>query len=177
MSESLRVLVVRHAIAEERDARRWPDDSLRPLTTRGERRFAAALPGVATLVDEPDEVWSSPLRRARQTADLGERIAGWPKARVVDALSPGVPPLHLGRTLQARRGGRDAPALVAVVGHEPGLGRFLAWCVGARSAGGLSLRKGGAALLRFDAEVSAGSAHLDWIATPRMLRALGRGGR
>jgi phosphohistidine phosphatase len=177
MSQALRVLVVRHAIAEERDDRRWPDDSLRPLTERGQRRFSAVLPGIAALLDAPEEVWSSPLLRARQTAGLGERIAGWPKARVVDALRPGVPPRFLGRALQSRRAVRHALAMVAVVGHEPSLGQFMAWCLGATSARGFSLRKGGAALLCFDAEVVAGAAHLDWLGTPKLLRALGRGER
>src|SRR5207253_362118 len=30
--------LVRHAIAENRDAERWPDDALRPLTKDGERK-------------------------------------------------------------------------------------------------------------------------------------------
>jgi broad specificity phosphatase PhoE len=31
----IRVYLVRHAIAEDRDSARWPDDSERPLTRRG----------------------------------------------------------------------------------------------------------------------------------------------
>jgi phosphohistidine phosphatase len=174
VNEALHVLVVRHAIAERRDPRRWPDDSLRPLTRRGERRFQRALGGMARLVKQPSQVWTSPLRRATQTAALGGRIAGWPQARVMDVLRPGVPPREVGRALQACRANRKSPQFVVLVGHEPGLGRFIAWCVGAPRARGLTLRKGGAALLRFDAHVDVGGACLEWLAPPKLLRGFGR---
>ena len=38
--------MVRHAIAFERDRRRWPDDALRPLTPAGKRRFRKAAGGL-----------------------------------------------------------------------------------------------------------------------------------
>ena len=50
------VYLIRHAIAELRDATRWPDDSLRPLSDEGSERFRRAARGlslvVPSLVDE-----------------------------------------------------------------------------------------------------------------------------
>lgn len=52
---------VRHAVAHERDADRWPDDAKRPLTPEGEKRFRLAAGGILRLVPEVDYVLSSPF--------------------------------------------------------------------------------------------------------------------
>lgn len=169
---SLTVLVVRHAIAAERNRLRWPDDALRPLTARGVRRFRKAALGLARLAEVPDEVWSSPLRRARETTALAAQYAHWPAAKRTDALLPGAAPQTLGARLETRRSQADRPRRIAIVGHEPGLSRFIAWALGADSSASVTLRKGGAALLEFTGPVRAGGARLRWLATPRLLRAL-----
>jgi phosphohistidine phosphatase len=171
------VLILRHAIAAERDRLRWPNDALRPLTARGVRRFRRAARGLAQLAPRPDEVWSSPLRRARETAALAAAHAHWPVACLTPALRPGVAAPLLGARLAARCGDPDAPRRLALVGHEPGLSHFIAWAVGAGDGAAFALRKGGAALLEFDGSVRAGGARLLWLATPRLLRALRRASR
>ncbi len=170
----LTVLIVRHAIAADRNRLRWPDDALRPLTARGVRRFRKAARGLAHFAPRPDEVWSSPLRRARETAALAAAHAHWPAAHSTPALRPGVATSVLGARLAARCGEPKAPRRLALVGHEPSLSRFIAWAVGARQNDAFELRKGGAALLEFDGPVRAGGARLRWLATPRLLRTLGR---
>jgi phosphohistidine phosphatase SixA len=42
--------LVRHAIAEQRDAVRWPDDSQRPLTAEVIARFRPAARGLSRIV-------------------------------------------------------------------------------------------------------------------------------
>ncbi|MGI9116098.1 MAG: SixA phosphatase family protein, partial [Gaiellales bacterium] len=64
------VVIVRHAIAEERDPQRWPDDGLRPLTAFGRERFAPAARGLGTLVGRPERVLASPYVRTWQTAEI-----------------------------------------------------------------------------------------------------------
>jgi phosphohistidine phosphatase len=174
MNQSLHVIVVRHAIAEDRDARLWPDDAQRPLSRRGVRRFRRALPGITCLAKLPAEVWTSPLRRARQTARLAEKRVDWPAGKLIEALKPGRSPADLGRALEAFRVARRAAPRVAVVGHEPGLSRFLAWGLGNVSPRGLGLRKGGAALVVFESAVRSGGGRLEWLVTPRALRRLAR---
>lgn len=170
------LLVVRHAIAADRDPLRWPDDARRPLTPRGVRRFRRACRGLLRLTAAPDEVWSSPLRRARETAALAAEYAHWPAPRPSDALRPGVDATTLGTTLAERCRHRDPPRRIAIVGHEPDLSRFIAWALGAGSGEPFTLRKGGVALLEFTHNVRAGGARLCWLATPRLLRALRRRG-
>ena len=59
----LEILIVRHAIAAERDAKRWPDDRGRPLTAEGVRRFR----GVARHLGETVPRWTA-CGRARWRA-------------------------------------------------------------------------------------------------------------
>ena len=61
--------IVRHAIAAERGDE-WPDDDKRPLTEKGVVRFKDGLAGLNWLDVGLDEIFSSPLVRAKQTADL-----------------------------------------------------------------------------------------------------------
>jgi phosphohistidine phosphatase len=160
------LLVVRHAIAMERDAQRWPDDRLRPLSTRGRSRGSKAAAGIKRLGFSPEIVLASPLVRAQQTAQILERYARWPRAQVCAELGPDIP----ARALLGRLG-RSAAAGIAVIGHEPQLSALLGECLPGGSASQFTLRKMGAALLRFRGRARAGRGQLVWFAPPRLLRA------
>jgi hypothetical protein len=80
--------IVRHAIAEER-GEAYPDDELRPLSAKGMAKFRKAAKGLAKFGVTVDHVLSSPLVRARQTADiLVEEIGGRPEIVETRALTP-----------------------------------------------------------------------------------------
>src|SRR5690348_174269 len=76
----LEVILVRHAIAFERDRARWRDDGERPLSPEGKRKFRKAVAGLMKLVPKVDVVLTSPLVRTRQTAEILSAVAHWPKA-------------------------------------------------------------------------------------------------
>src|SRR5581483_896815 len=57
----MELLIVRHAIAFERDRRRWPEDSERPLSPAGIRRARRAAAGLKELIAAPERVLTSPL--------------------------------------------------------------------------------------------------------------------
>src|SRR5215472_5848349 len=139
----MELLIVRHAIAFERDARRWPDDAERPLSPQGAARARKAAAGLKQLTRAPGRALVSPLVRARQTAAILTEVAGWPRATVRPELAPGGSPEALLVVLK-----RMPETRIAVVGHEPGLGRLVAVSL-AGSAGPQSFRfrKMGAALL------------------------------
>jgi phosphohistidine phosphatase len=164
------LLIVRHAIAFERNARRWRDDRRRPLTPQGIQKFKKAAKGLKRLVVAPQQVLTSPYVRARQTADLLTDVAKWPRASNCAALGHGGSPddviLEL-RKLASRR--------VALVGHEPDLSRLISYCIAKADARvAIELKKGGAACLVFASKPRVGGAQLQWLATPRSLRALRR---
>src|ERR1035441_8803003 len=118
------LLIIRHAIALERDRHRWRDDGARPLSPAGIRRARKAAAGLKQFSKSPDRLLTSPLVRARQTAQILTEVAGWPQAEEVPQLSPGEPALAVLTLL-----GKDRSKLVAVVGHQPGLGHLLTACL------------------------------------------------
>ena len=159
--------LVRHAIAEERDAQRWPDDDLRPLTPRGIRRFERAAEGLGTLLPAPARLLTSPLVRATETARVLATHARWPDPIEVFALgNAGIE----AQVVELGRHARGATRPIAVVGHQPGLGRLASWLLaGEQGAIEFDWRKGGVAVLTGRA-VEAGGARLEGFHTPRSLR-------
>jgi phosphohistidine phosphatase len=162
----MELLVVRHAIAFERSARRWRDDAERPLSPQGEARARKAALGLKRITARPTRVLVSPLRRAQQTAAILTQFAGWPEAAECAQLLPGAAPEALLALLGRGRGGR-----IAVVGHQPGLGRLLAACLPGGEAAAFELRKMAVALVCFQGSARAGRGRLIWLLPPKMLRA------
>ena len=164
---SLELLIVRHAIAFERDARRWPEDADRPLSPQGVARAHKGAAGMKQLVLRPARVLVSPLLRARQTAAILTEIAAWPRPSECAELAPGVAPEALLAVLR-----RLTEKRIAVVGHEPGLSRLLAAALAGNAAPqAFRLRKMGAALLSFPGSARAGGARLEWLLPAKALRA------
>ncbi|GAC1663558.1 MAG: phosphohistidine phosphatase SixA [Steroidobacteraceae bacterium] len=162
----MELLIVRHAIAFERDAHRWPDDDERPLSARGMARARKAAQGLKAISGRPARVLTSPLLRARQTAAILSQVAAWPRAVPCHQLMPGVGAPELLALL-----GRARDERLAVVGHEPGLGHLVSTCLpgGAKSAA-FAFRKMGVALLEFKGPPRAGRGELVWFVPPRVLR-------
>jgi len=162
------LLIVRHAIAFERDRNRWRKDAARPLSPAGMRRARKAAAGLKELTRPPQRLLTSPLVRAKQTAQILTDIAGWPQADEAPELAPGEPAMAVLALLAKERG-----KLVAVVGHQPGLGHLLAAClIGGGGALPIEMKKNAVACVSFEGVARAGHAALKWLATPRMLRAL-----
>jgi len=153
------IYVVRHAIAEERDAERWPDDALRPLTAAGEARFRRAARGLRAMVPAVDVVLSSPYVRAWRTAEILCEDAGWPPPRRAELLEAWRSPSD-GLDLLKENAGH---ASIALVGHEPYLSRFVSLLLtGDDSTVRTDLKKGGV--------VHVEDGVLRWYAPPRFLR-------
>jgi len=164
--ETMELLIVRHAIAFEHDRHRWRDDGARPLSPAGIRRARKAAAGLKEFSKSPGRVLTSPLVRARQTAQILTDVAGWPQAEEAAELSPGAPALAV-LTLLAK----NRVQLVAVVGHQPGLGALLTACLlEDGEALPIEMKKNAIACVSFDGSLRAGRASLKWLATPRMLR-------
>jgi phosphohistidine phosphatase len=151
------VYVVRHAIAEQRDAEQWPDDAKRPLTKVGEARFREAARGLKLIAPEVEAVLSSPYVRAWRTAEILHEETGWPEPEGCEALEADRSPGDALGVVEGR-------ATVAVVGHEPFLSGFVGLLLGA----GLSIdfKKGGVVFIE--------EGVLRWYATPKILREINR---
>jgi len=158
--------LIRHGIAEERGDK-WPDDSRRPLTEEGMSRLRKSARGLVQIGVEFDIVLTSPLVRARQTADIvAAAFNTRPMIAVLDSLTPGISAQTLLSDLEAHA----KRARIALVGHEPGLGELAAKLIGARRP--FEFKKG--AICRIDVESlpPAGPGALRWFLTPKILREL-----
>jgi phosphohistidine phosphatase len=107
----MRLLIVRHAEA----ASGSPDD-LRPLTPEGREHARAVGDRLRKEGFAADAVLSSPLLRARQTAEA----LGLGAPEVDDRLAPGASPFDV-RDAAAGRG-----ETVVVVGHQPDCSKAVA---------------------------------------------------
>ena len=163
----MELLLIRHAIACERDPERWRNDDERPLSPRGRARARKAAAGLKRLVQRPGSVLTSPLLRTRQTAAILAQGAGWPAATNCAPLAPGTPPEEFLAFLR-----HSATARIVAVGHEPGLSELLSVCLhGSAAHGAFGFKKMGAALITFSGKVGAGRGRLVWFLPPKLLRA------
>jgi phosphohistidine phosphatase len=161
----MRLLIIRHAIAVPRGTPDMDDDD-RPLTGKGRRRFRQAARGLAGLIKRPDALLTSPLKRAKQTADAAAKAWGKIDVTEVPALAGGS--FEEIAVALAPFGDKDT---VVVVGHEPDVSEMLARLLGTSRSDRLTFRKGGAALVELPGALHEGGT-LQWYLPPRVLRAL-----
>ena len=166
----MRLLIIRHAIAEDREtfAHTGQDDSLRPLTAEGRRKMLRAAGSLVSLVPSLDAILTSPFVRAADTAAIVAGAYGGMATQTVDALVPDASPNALPPVLRSAVG----DSVVAVVGHEPHLSSLAAWLLTGKAGEFITLKKGGVCLIEFDGAARAGAGSLLWLLTPSQLRGL-----
>jgi phosphohistidine phosphatase len=163
------LFLVRHAIAEDRDFERWPDDADRPLTDEGEALFRQAARGLARIVPTVDAMLASPFARAWRTAEILAKEAGWSGPERCQPLEAGRSTAGLLDVIRRRAG----LGSLALVGHEPDLSSLASRLLAGREdAVAIEMKKGGVASLLVEDDLS--DAVLRWLATPKMLRGLDR---
>jgi phosphohistidine phosphatase len=169
----MRVLVIRHAIAEDTRefAKTGREDGARPLTKEGRAKMREGAAGLVKLVPQLDVLATSPLARAIETAEIvAKAYGGATRVQQVAALTPTKPVNALLHWLQ----GQPPAATVAVIGHEPHLGVFVSWLLTGLQESFIELKKGSACLLELEKDVKAGRARLLWALKPGHLRDLGK---
>lgn len=164
------VLLIRHAKAEEREsfALTGADDALRPLTKTGTRQMRRIAEGLHSLVPRIDAIASSPLLRAQETAEILAATYGRP-AVPLPPLAPGHPPSELLLWLRSQGDNQT----VALVGHEPDLGLLASWLLTGGRRSFMTVKKGGACLIRLEHGIKGGGGVLAWLLSGRQLRELG----
>jgi phosphohistidine phosphatase len=163
----LELYIIRHGVAAER-GEDFPDDSKRPLTSRGIERLTREAKALTALDVTFDVIVTSPLVRTRQTADvLAEALQGKPQVVASDALAPaGTPAAVIQEIAKHARKAR-----IALVGHEPNLGELAARLIGARSP--IEFKKGAVCRIDFEVLPPKGLGQLRWFLPPRVLRKIG----
>lgn len=137
----MKLLLVRHAVAEEREDFRGKDDDLRPLTSKGKKDFEKVSKIYKKIYPDVEEFYSSDLLRAKQTADILTKRYNT-KYKIIEELRPEENPNELLKRIQKSKGN-----FVAIVGHEPSLSQFIGYVITGAKKSIVEMKKGGACLL------------------------------
>lgn len=163
----MRLYLMRHGIAIDREDPDCPPEPDRYLTPKGIQRTRAAARGLRALRVKPGTLVTSPYVRAVQTGEIVCEVLGLdPKLlRTTDALRPEAKPIRLTEELARLQGE------VICFGHAPQIDEFIALALKA-TAPFTSLKKSGVACLDIDS-LSPLRASLFCVLTSRILRRLG----
>jgi len=157
----MKLYFLRHGIAVESDE--WNGNEFdRPLTSEGCERMQRQAKTMAKLDLAPDAIVTSPLVRARQTAQIAAQALKCRNIEEDDRLAEG---FDVAKALAIAHEHSDAGAIM-LVGHEPTMSRTIGALVGSAK---IALKKGGLALVEMD--LSARSGELLWLVPPKVLLA------
>jgi phosphohistidine phosphatase len=159
------LILLRHGIALPHGTPGMLDDD-RPLTEEGEQRMVQIAEGLNRLKLRLDAIFTSPLIRARRTAEIAATALGLEKRlEVTDALRAGRSAPSIRSWVEAR-----PEARMMIVGHDPNFSDLVGLLSGAiGNPSSFALKRGGMAAFRHD----SGVYHLEWLAPPRLFRKLG----
>jgi len=153
--------LIRHADALALGERGITDDAERPLSEQGENQVRTLAHGLLHRGIALDGLVTSPLVRAKQTADL--LVRNWTatpmEVEVSDTLVPNARPGKLARYLR-KLGGRS----LGVIGHLPHLPHFAAWLIGGKKAQ-IDIGKAGVVCISCPDEPGKGTGTLRWLVT------------
>jgi phosphohistidine phosphatase len=162
------LFILRHGIAEERDPQRYPDDGRRPLTADGKRKLKKISLFLKKTGYGFDLVLTSPLARARQTAEIAASVLGIEsRLRETPHLAPSGDPRRLVAEIASSR--RQS---VLLVGHEPYLSGFISVLLSGRQGLGINLKKGGFCHLSAESPRYGACAVIHALYPPKSLTAL-----
>jgi phosphohistidine phosphatase len=164
----MKIYLVRHGIATERIGGAILNDAMRPLTDEGRAETKDVANGLKRLGLKPEFFVSSPLVRAKQTAEIcAEILAKDAQIKITDALAPA------GNVRQLFKFLRDLGAFeeAMLFGHEPDIGMLAASLL---DASDLQIPFKKAAVCRVDVYDLPPSTPgtLKWFITPKIAAAI-----
>ncbi len=168
----MEVILIRHAKAETRDPNSWPDDDQRPLTAEGRAEQRAATRTMKKMGIKFDFLVTSPLLRARETADIVGKGYRWAEApQIAEELGHDY---GVGAVVKLLT--KFPPdSSVALVGHEPDLSHLTGALVSKSGDLNIAVKKSGVVGIEFDGQADAGKGTLLYHLKPSHLRKLAGG--
>lgn len=167
----MELYLLRHGIAVERGMRGFEDDFARPLTPKGRRQLRKNAAAMKKLGRDFDLILSSPLLRAKQTAEIVAAALKLKKRlRYSNALAPGGVAAILLRQMGRVK---PAPKKILLVGHEPDLSRLISVLVTGSLQLKLDFKKGGLCKLEAEPLRAGPCATLVWLLTPKQMKLMG----
>jgi phosphohistidine phosphatase len=166
----MRLIILRHAIAVPHGTPGVAEDD-RPLTEEGIDKMRRIAQGLRAAGPAPSVVLTSPLVRARETADLA--VAAYPaKERPRIETLPGLAPGGARRDVYRALNDRRDLDCVMLVGHQPSLGEIAGEIAWGSAEQYVELKKGGACLIDLEPGSPVPQGTLAWLLPPALLRAL-----
>jgi len=164
MKMAIQLIFIRHGAAQDRVPS--GDDFARRLTNKGEQTLKDTLPALLPLIEPARDVqvWSSPLIRAKQTAQIVTDILKCGQSSCYDFIEQGDFDKLLA-ALQALK--KDKEYTVIVVGHEPFLGAWSLELCGSH----IPFKKGAAAGYLIDM-AAPDAVELQWFLQPGIMDVL-----
>jgi phosphohistidine phosphatase len=159
----MRLILVRHAEAVNVGYDGVRSDFDRHLTAHGHTTARALANRLAALRVTVDAVATSPLVRARQTAEplLGLIRGGSTDAVLIPELAPDT---HKPKKVASALNAVGVRTLIAV-SHLPDVAAFAGWLIGT-GGNGVEFDKGTAAMIETGGELAEGDGSLVWLVTP-----------
>jgi phosphohistidine phosphatase len=168
----MNLYLMRHGIAVTADQPGIESDSERPLTAKGTKRMRRAARGLRRLGISFDALLTSPLVRARQTAEIVADALGLEaQLEEIPELAPQSSVDHLISRLTRFQDKEH----VLLVGHNPLLGHAASFLIAGKKEISLEieLKKGGLCRIEIDGLPPGTPGTLHWFLTPKQLRQLG----
>jgi phosphohistidine phosphatase len=157
--------LIRHADARPLGEEDGQHDAERPLSPAGQRQAEVLGARLQKLEPRLQLMVTSPLLRARQTAEGALQAWGQPapSLQTCAELAPGGKPKKLARYLR-----EQGVEVIGLVGHMPDLGQLAAWLIGSKKAQ-VEMAKSGVAYIPCPEGPGKGAGSLVWLVTPGWL--------
>ena len=166
----MNLYLMRHGTAVAADDPTMTHDSERPLTGKGVRRMRRAARGLGRLDIPFDGILTSPVLRARQSAEIVAAALGLESC--LEEVSGLAPESTVERLLSDLARFHDRQHLL-LVGHEPLLSKTIGSLLCGGSGMEIDLRKGSLCRIEIDGLPPSKPAILHWHLAPKQLRLLG----
>lgn len=159
----MKLLLIRHADAGERDPDRWPDDRDRPITSKGERRHEKMAKRLRKFGLKPVLLLASPWKRAWQTAEITREVLECPAPVAAEALAAAPALTRIANAVGTRSDGD----VVALVGHDPWMSELAGRLLTGQPHGlNIDFPKSGVMVLELEA-IKPGAATLEMFLRPK----------
>jgi phosphohistidine phosphatase len=135
----LELFLLRHARPEAPNSERYSDDRQRPLTEAGRQEHRRVIRAVVPLLQPLDYILSSPLVRARQTADLTAEGLSW-NGQVQETSVLGE--AYTTGAVLALLDNYAPQARLLCIGHAPDMGRLAAFLLDGEGRSRIDFQQG-----------------------------------
>jgi phosphohistidine phosphatase len=160
----MKLYILRHGEAAEHGDPQFKENE-RPLTPKGIQRTKQLAHALRQMEVSFNVILSSPLTRARQTAEIVARGLEQ-KVELTDALAPSG---SMEKMVEQIDHIHPVPEAVLLVGHEPYLSGFISLlCTGGPSLP-IKLKKGALCRLEIETLACGPCATLEWLLQPRLV--------